>query len=93
MSRYFFDLWEDGDLIRDDVGTELPDLARARRVAVDTLGSVIRSTGLEDGRAREFLLSVSDGGGRGLFSVAASVGLADTADACSERAWFPRGST
>ena len=44
MIRYFFDI-SDGKFIRDDVGTELPDLAAARRAGVDIVSELLRGRG------------------------------------------------
>ena len=44
MVRYFFDI-SDGEFLRDDVGTELPDLAAARRTSVDIVAELLRGRG------------------------------------------------
>jgi hypothetical protein len=93
VPRYFFDLWEAGDLIRDDEGSELSDLSQARSIAADTLGSIMRDIGLDNGRAGECSMSVRDATGV-VFTVAASNVLAQAAqDESTDRAQDARRST
>jgi hypothetical protein len=89
VPRYFFDLWEAGDLIHDEDGSELLDLSQARAVAADTLGSIIRDIGADSGRAHECSMSVRDAAGI-LFSLTASDILAEAAQ---DRAQAPPRST
>ena len=42
MARYFFDHWDDDDLVRDDEGIELPGLRQAQSEAARTLAEVAR---------------------------------------------------
>ena len=40
MPRFYFDVFDNGRLITDDVGTELPDLYEARKQALSLLPAV-----------------------------------------------------
>jgi hypothetical protein len=42
MPRYYFDLWEDGDVAVDDEGMELRDIKAAREEAARSLGDMAR---------------------------------------------------
>jgi hypothetical protein len=42
MPTYFFDFRQDGALIKDDVGTQLPDDASAQHEAVASLAEIAR---------------------------------------------------
>src|SRR5687767_3803172 len=44
MPRYFFHLRDDEELIRDDEGTELPDLSAARTEAAQTAKEIINES-------------------------------------------------
>jgi hypothetical protein len=61
MPRYFFDFSDDGRVVRDEEGTELPDLDAARDEALKTLAGIARDE-LPDGNRREFALTIRDGG-------------------------------
>lgn len=60
MPRFRFDVSDNGQLMPDAEGLELPSLEAARREALATLGSIAKDA-LPDGDAREFIISVRDG--------------------------------
>ncbi|MBE7197174.1 MAG: hypothetical protein INR70_05145 [Parafilimonas terrae] len=62
MPRYFIDLHDGTNLVRDQVGFDLPDLAAARAQAVRMMTRVAQ--GLTDPRERQdFVIAVRDAQG------------------------------
>ena len=70
MNLYFFDLIHH-EVTRDDVGTELPDLAAAKREALATMGQMAKD-GLEPSVSEPFSIDIRDGV-KGLCRVTLSV--------------------
>jgi len=60
MPRYFFDIYEDGQLVKDVDGAELADIDAAREEALGTLCSMARDE-LADGDRRHFVIAVHNG--------------------------------
>lgn len=66
VPRYFFHT-QNGQVVRDRTGTELPDLAAARSEAVRAAGEMLRDSADEFWRTGGWSLSVSDEQGLELF--------------------------
>ena len=66
MPRYFFDFMEGGSGVPDDEGTELADLAHARKVAVKTLGQIGKDEFDKASHDRELVVKVRSEEGRAL---------------------------
>jgi len=67
MPRYHFHLADGG--ADDEEGCELPDLAAARRAAVELLGQSLADRADAFWREGEWLLTVTDPGGLTLFTL------------------------
>ena len=59
MARYFFNVI-DGKFLADDVGAELPDLAAARAMAIQTAGAILRDEGSRLSPDAEWLMFVTN---------------------------------
>jgi uncharacterized protein YqjF (DUF2071 family) len=68
MPRYHFNVM-DGTDVPDIVGTELTDLAEARREAVRLVGGLMRDTPLDFWREENWRMVVTDEAGLSLFSL------------------------
>ena len=68
MPRYFFDI-SDGNLTRDDAGTEFPNAHAARDAAINVLPDIARQEIGVRG-SREVLVLVRDENDRALFTAA-----------------------
>ena len=68
MGRYFFDI-SDRKFIRDEVGSELPDLTAARREAVDAMAELLKGRGDEFWSGDEWELHCRDEHGIYLFTL------------------------
>ena len=66
MPRYFFHV-KDGYSVRDDEGTELPDIYTAQAEAIRMSGEILRDMGAKFWNGTEWSLEVADGGGEVLF--------------------------
>jgi hypothetical protein len=66
MPRYFFDVFNDEPLIRDEVGFELADLRAVRDTAIQVLPK-IASEELSDRGSWELVLKVRDVSGQQVF--------------------------
>ena len=62
MARYFFDSFDGAEFIRDEVGTDLPDLAAAQNEASRALSEMLREQMPATGRI-EILVDVRDESG------------------------------
>jgi hypothetical protein len=64
MARYFFHV-RDGREIRDDVGTELPDLASVRAEAIQSSGEMLRDIkgDAEFWSGHDWMMNVTDDAG------------------------------
>jgi hypothetical protein len=67
MPRYFFDV-HNGGRYRDDIGTELSDLMKVRKEAMQLLPNLARDDVPEDGDHRIFTVLVTDEDGRATYS-------------------------
>lgn len=68
MSRYFFHV-HDGVDLRDEIGTELPDLGAARAEAVRYASDCLRSTKADFWTGQDWTMQVADKHGLLLFSL------------------------
>ena len=68
MPRYFFHVI-DGTSVRDEDGTELPDIYVAQAEAIRLSGEVLRDMGARFWDGTEWRLEVADEGGRVLFTL------------------------
>ena len=68
MPRYYFNV-HDGRFFSDEVGTELPDLAAARRLAVVASGEAIKDLAEQFWDTSEWRMDVSDEQGKVLFTL------------------------
>ena len=59
MNRYFFHLI-DGQFLVDEVGTELPDMAAVRAMAVQASGEMLRDLGRDAWTGSEWQMHVTD---------------------------------
>ena len=66
MPRYFFHV-HDGSSIRDNEGTELPDIFAAQEQAILLSGELLREMGGKFWNGEEWSLEVTDEAGRILF--------------------------
>ena len=66
MPRYFFHV-KDGCSVRDDEGTELPDIYTAQAEAIRMSGEILRDMGAKFWNGTEWSLEVADGRGESLF--------------------------
>jgi hypothetical protein len=66
MSRYYFNLREDDELVPDDEGVELPTIESARDEAIRGLADCARDAICNASRAR-LAVEVLDGGRKPLF--------------------------
>ena len=69
MPRYFFDFWEDGNLIADDEGTDVPDFKTAKDEAVVDLAELMKEI-LPAGGSHELKLILRDETGEQLLELA-----------------------
>jgi hypothetical protein len=69
MPRYFFDFWEDGNLIADDEGTDVPDFETAKDEAVVDLSELMKEI-LAAGGSHELKLVLRDESGEELLELA-----------------------
>lgn len=67
MPRYYFD-FQDGGLIRDEDGTECPDLATVRREVTRTLPRLAADMIHADGDQRTFTALVTDEDGKAVYA-------------------------
>jgi hypothetical protein len=56
MTRYYFDLLDEGDVAVDEDGTDLPNFAAAQAVAARVLSDIARDAAREIGSDRSRLL-------------------------------------
>lgn len=56
--RFFFDTLVDGERVNDSVGTNLPDLAAARRKAVEGIASMAKDAILQGARRVQVIVRV-----------------------------------
>jgi hypothetical protein len=68
MVRYFFDI-SDGHFLRDETGTELPDLGAARRIAVDIIAELLKGRGDQFWKGDEWELHCREAHDTRLFSL------------------------
>lgn len=68
MPRYFFDV-HDGTNLRDEEGTELPDLDAARRIAIQYAGALLEECGHRLGFGESWCLEATDEARRVLFQL------------------------
>ena len=66
MPRYFFHV-KDGYSVRDDEGTELPDIYTAQAQAIRMSGEILRDMGAKFWNGTEWSLEVADDRGEALF--------------------------
>ena len=66
MPRYFFHV-KDGVSVRDDVGTELPDIYTAQAEAIRTSSKILREVGARFWDGMDWSLEVADEAGTVLF--------------------------
>ena len=59
MPRYFFHT-EDGRTVRDDVGSDLPDLDAARDEGLKLLAGILPTEPIEDGPSQGLRLTIAD---------------------------------
>jgi glycine/D-amino acid oxidase-like deaminating enzyme len=71
MPRYFFDT-HDGGTVKDDTGTEFPDLDAVRKEAMRLLPDIARDEVPRDGDHRTFVVLVTDEDGRPVYSATLS---------------------
>ncbi|WP_192255761.1 DUF6894 family protein [Mesorhizobium caraganae] len=69
MPHYFFDFWEDGNLIADDEGTDAPDFETAKDEAVVDLAELMKEI-LTAGGSHELKLILRDENGEELLELA-----------------------
>ena len=62
MARFFFDTAEDGKVLRDDDGLDLPSIGDARRAALGALGDMARDE-LPRHECRDLSVEVRDAQG------------------------------
>lgn len=74
MPRYYFDSSDGRELIRDEIGIELPDLMSARDEAINGLPDIARDK-LPEGSNRAFTVRVRDGAGQYLLEAALKLSL------------------
>ncbi|MGE0008958.1 MAG: hypothetical protein AB7S92_25710 [Parvibaculaceae bacterium] len=60
MPHYFFDTCEDGHVISDEVGLELPGIEDAKREAARSLADLARDVLSSSMKKREFAVEVRD---------------------------------
>lgn len=77
MPRFFIDTADGDDVVRDEVGHELPDPKRARIMALDALPDMARDS-IPDGDCRTFAVSIRNADGKVIYhaSLALSGGWA-----------------
>lgn len=68
MPHYFFDEIDNGRVVRDETGYELPDMDAAKEAAIDALPDMARDQ-LPDGDEHLFAVRVRDTTGRELLEV------------------------
>lgn len=66
MPRFFFDSSDGREIIRDEIGIDLPDVLAARDEAINGLPDIARDK-LPDGSSRDFMVKVRDEAGTYLF--------------------------
>jgi hypothetical protein len=59
MPRYYFDIYDGENLIRDEIGVQLDDTDAAQQEAVRALPTIARDC-LPDGTQRDFVIEVRD---------------------------------
>lgn len=64
MALYYFDLTEDGALVVDEIGTELPNVGAARVEATQTMTDIARDHIPGDGPHHQLQMSVRDESGK-----------------------------
>ena len=72
MPKYFFDIYDGEQQIRDDTGVDLSGPDAARDAAIGVLPNIARDE-LPDGDKREFVAVVRDESGRKIFRAALSL--------------------
>jgi hypothetical protein len=60
MPRYFFDVHDNSDVVKDDTGTEFASLDEVRREAMRLLPDIAREEIPEHGHCRSFVVLVTD---------------------------------
>ncbi|MBW6530410.1 hypothetical protein KZ820_06655 [Sphingomonas sp. RRHST34] len=68
MPRFFFHV-TDGVDIRDEEGTELPNLKAARRVAVQYAGALLREVDSDELDRHDWVMTVTDDTGLTMFTL------------------------
>ncbi|HVZ13078.1 MAG TPA: hypothetical protein VG894_01340 [Bauldia sp.] len=58
--RFFFDTVVDGELVKDNVGTVLPDLAAARRKATEGMASMAKEAIVQGARTVQVIVRTDD---------------------------------
>ena len=58
MPRFFFDIYDDGQLVKDVDGAEMADIEAARREALGTLWFIAKGEELPDSDQRDFVITV-----------------------------------
>ncbi len=79
MPRYFIDLHDGTQPLRDDVGFDLPDLPAARAKVVRIMSAIARDM-LPDVERQDYVAGVRDDGGNVLYRVRLSLAT-ETLDA------------
>jgi hypothetical protein len=68
LSRYFFDLHDNGKVQKDDMGTEFENLDEVRAAAMRFLPDIAREEVPSDGDCRAFVVLVTDEDARPVYS-------------------------
>ncbi len=66
MSRFYFNVCDNGDVLRDTEGTDLDDLEAVREAAIGLLPALVQDE-LPDGLGHDFSVQVCDETGRLVF--------------------------
>ena len=72
MSRFFFDLHDDGRVHIDEEGIELSGFEEARQEAKQFVPDIVRERIMEAGDRRSFVVLVRDADGRAIYSATLS---------------------
>lgn len=74
MPHYFFDEIDNGRVVRDEIGYDLPDIDAAKEAAIDALPDMARDQ-LPDGDEHLFAVRVRDTAGRELLEVSLTLAV------------------
>lgn len=74
MPRYFFHV-KDGRDVRDEEGSELPNVASAQVIAVRTMGEILRERAVKNPLNEDMALHVLDEAGREVLTLRLSLVL------------------